>query len=120
MFQRLQPILHVQNVASEKAFYLALGFEVQYEAADFVAFSYGDVILFGLQQDSLGDAPTFGAQMEWQFGVTSVQSVADRCGEAGLLVVEPPHEKPWGEWMVIVQSPNGYRVVFEGPLTEPQ
>lgn len=117
MYQRLQPILHLQDLSSEQDFYLRLGFTLHYATADFVAFSHGDAILFGLQQDPAGDAAYFSQQMEWQFGVTDVQAVATLCEAAALPILEPLHQTPWGEWVVVVQSPNGYRVVFEGPLT---
>ena len=43
MYTRIQPILYVEDVKSEKAFYEKLGFAVHDELEGFVAMSYGSV-----------------------------------------------------------------------------
>ncbi|HEX6292799.1 MAG TPA: VOC family protein [Herpetosiphonaceae bacterium] len=116
MYTRLQPVLNVQDVDAEKAFYTALGFRIDYEADDFKALAYGEAILFGLQAAPQSDPAQLDQQLIWQIGTSSVQAVAQRCAEHAIPVIQPATLQEWGEWTLIVRSPNGYRVIFEGPL----
>ncbi len=117
MYTRLQPILSVRNLAAEKDFYQKLGFILAYDTADFVAFSYGTTILFGLQHNEAADLSGMEQQLLWQIGTSSVRAVEERCLAAQLDIMEAPQLQPWGEWTLKVQSPNGYTVIFEGPET---
>jgi len=116
VYTRLQPILYVRDLATEKEFYRKLGFSVAYEKDDFAAMSYRDTILFGLQVKEGSNAASFEQQLIWQIGVQSVEAVCKLCEQEGLSIGEGPVLQDWGEWTVTVRSPNGYRVVFEGPL----
>jgi uncharacterized glyoxalase superfamily protein PhnB len=42
-----------------------------------------------------------------------------RLGAAGLLIVAPPEDKPWGERMFIVRDPNGVLIALAHRLPEP-
>jgi ribosomal protein S18 acetylase RimI-like enzyme len=135
MYTRLQPVLHVADLAAEVAFYSALGFDVELEPAGesgFAAMTYGGgalnsaaaavsgaaassgaAILFGLQSaPGLAGPPP---SLAWGIGVESVADVAALCSRHGLPVVQAPRQESWGEWTLAVRSPNGYRVTFEGP-----
>jgi catechol 2,3-dioxygenase-like lactoylglutathione lyase family enzyme len=115
MFNRLQPILNVRSVQAEREFYVRLGFEVSHESDGFVALSCGAPVLFGLQQGEQGDPASFERQMYWQFGVDSVGDLARRCEREGIPIESPPALQEWGEWVLTLRSPSGYRVTFEGP-----
>jgi catechol 2,3-dioxygenase-like lactoylglutathione lyase family enzyme len=118
MYTRLQPVLNVQDVTAEKAFYTSLGFHVNYESEDFLALAYDEGILFGLQHAPQSDPAQFQQQMVWQIGTSSVDAVAQRCMQHHIPIIQPVTLQDWGEWTLIVRSPNGYRVVFEGPLNQ--
>lgn len=112
---RLQPILNVRNVEAEKQFYVCLGFTVAYQADGFVALALGDGLLFGLRQTERADPTAFEQQMYWQFGVESVRDVARQCDREGLSIETPMTVQTWGEWVLVLRSPGGYRIAFEGP-----
>ena len=112
MYTRLQPILLVRDLAGEARFYERLGFTLAAHGPDFASASYGEQILFGLQRDA---GAALGRDLVWQIGCTSVAAVARRCAAEGIELAEPLTEQPWGEWTMAVESPNGYRVIFEGP-----
>lgn len=117
MFTRLQPILFVADLEAEVAFYAALGFTVQHREPGFVGLCR-DQILFGLQHRD-GTAFDGGQPLIWQIGTDDIGAVHDRCRRAGLAVVEGPQLQTWGEWLMTLMSPNGYRVVIEGECREP-
>ncbi len=77
-----------------------------------------DEILFGLQQR---EGATYGETQPviWQIGTGDIGAVHDRCREAGLAVLQGPQLQAWGEWLMILASPNGYRIVIEGERSEP-
>lgn len=115
MFTRIQPILFVHNLTSEIDFYTLLGFKTLQQNQDFVAVSAEETILFGLQARADFDPSSAANQMIWQIGVRSVQEVYELCIEAALPIKDEPAKMDWDEWTMAVESPNGYRVVFEGP-----
>ena len=57
----------------------------------------------------------FEQQMYWQFGVDSVRDVARQCEREGLSIETPMTLQTWGEWVLVLRSPGGYRIAFEGP-----
>lgn len=114
MFTRLQPILRVHDLDAERDFYLALGFTLQSQGDGFVALSDGASILFGLEQDQRADPEALGQLLTWQFGVDSVGALAEHAEAMGIPIIELPRYESWGEWTVALQSPNGFRVIFEG------
>jgi GNAT superfamily N-acetyltransferase len=132
MYTRLQPVLHVADLTAEAAFYDALGFEVKpTERPGFVAVAYGGGpkgvigvgtavttvpagILFGLEEDAGFSGPSMA--LTWRIGVESVADTHALCRERQTPVAQEPRQEPWGGWMMALRSPNGYRVVFEGPL----
>jgi catechol 2,3-dioxygenase-like lactoylglutathione lyase family enzyme len=115
VYKRLQPVLNVRSIEAERQFYVQLGFTVTYQEEGFAALASGEQVLFGLQEAEQGDPAVFERQMHWQFGVGSVGEVARHCEREGLPVEMPMTLQPWGEWMLVLRSPSGYRIAFEGP-----
>ena len=99
------------------AFYLLLGFELSYNGEDFKAITYADCIEFGLSRKADVNVEGVSQHFTWQIAVNSVQEVLDICREKNLEVVQGPKKYTYdfGDvWTIIVKSPNGYDVVFEG------
>lgn len=115
MFTRLQPILMVSDLEREKQFYLTLGFQTAFETPDFAGLACGEAILIGLQKSEECHPEDFDQFCTWQIGTKSVRAVEKVCSESGLPVVDAVTEQPWGDWTLAVRTPNGYRVIFEGP-----
>jgi len=115
VYRRLQPILNVRSIEVEKQFYVRLGFKVTYQAEGFVALASGEHLLLGLREAEQADPAAFEQQMYWQFGVDSVRDVARQCEREGLSIETPMTLQTWGEWVLVLRSPGGYRIAFEGP-----
>ena len=115
MFNRLQPILNVLDIAAETQFYVRLGFSIAHQSEGFVALAAGETVLFGLKAEEESDPIAFERQMFLQFGVASVGEVARHCEREGIAVEKPMELQAWGEWMMVLRSPGGYRVAVEGP-----
>ncbi len=117
MFTRLQPVLFVADLDAEVRFYEALGFTIQHREPGFVGLCHDD-ILFGLQHR---ESVTHGEAQPliWQIGTDDIGAVHERCREMGLPVLAGPQLQAWGEWVMALTSPNGYRVVIEGEHREP-
>ena len=116
MYTQLQPVLYIKTLMAEKEFYQKLGFTVSYDEPEFAVMAYEDSILFGLQVREQFDPAQVEQQLLWQIGTRSVGSVYKVCERENLEVVQRPTLQDWGEWTLVVKSPNGYRVIFEGPL----
>ncbi len=119
LFTRLAPVLRVNDLASERAFYESLGLAVIYEGPeypDFVAFATSsESVHFGIEA-SAGemDPPTV---LTFQIGVNDIEAALARCAEAQLSY-ELEHNDPapgWSFRRLLLRSPNGYRVALEGP-----
>lgn len=119
LYTMLMPILRVKDLDAEVAFYLSLGFKLSYDDEDFKAIQYGDNIEFGLGRKSDVNVEAVSQHFTWQIAVNSVQEVLDICGEKNLEVVQglKKYTYDFGDvCTIIVRSPNGYNVVFEGDL----
>ena len=119
LYTMLMPILKVKDLDAEVAFYLLLGFELSYNGEDFKAITYADCIEFGLSRKADVNVEGVSQHFTWKIAVNSVQEVLDICREKNLEVVQglKKHTYDFGDvWTIIVKSPNGYDVVFEGYL----
>lgn len=115
----LMPILKVKNLDAEVEFYQLLGFELSYNGEDFKAIKYAENIEFGLGSKDDFNIEHISPYFTWQIAVNSVQEVLDICREKNLEVVQnlKKYTYDFGDvWIIIVKSPNGYDVVFEGDL----
>ena len=118
LYTRLQPILYIADLEAEIGFYTALEFVIKDQAEGFAAVAYGDCILFGLQRQKSPDPGVIQEFMVWQIGVMDVGLIQDLCQRQDLNTVRSPERQPWGEWIMKVESPNGWVVVFEGPINK--
>ena len=121
LFNILLPILYVGDLEAEKNFYNDLGFTISYEGDDFPGFiglAFRDTIEFGLQQKEGFDPSKINELFVWQIGCESLKTVLDICKKKGFEIIETPTivKKEWDLHEIRVKSPNGYEVVFEGPM----
>jgi catechol 2,3-dioxygenase-like lactoylglutathione lyase family enzyme len=117
MFTQLRPVLYVDDLSAETEFYQKLGFQILFQTPDSVGLVFGQPILFGLQHRT---GATYGADQPvfWQIATDNIDEVYQRCQQENLLIQSKPELQSWGEYTMTVVSPNGYRVVFEGPKNE--
>ncbi len=111
MFKRLLPILPVQNIEAEIAFYAAMGFTAQKTVSGFIAVQCNQV-LFGLQKSAEMVPP---GDLHWQMEVDNIQAAYRRAAEQGLEIITLPQPHPAGFWMLQLATPNGYTLTLEGP-----
>jgi catechol 2,3-dioxygenase-like lactoylglutathione lyase family enzyme len=113
------PVLYVTDPKSERDFYVKFGFTTAYEGDDFPGFLAVECsgVLFGLSSNRvLPDERPYDA-IRWQFTVDDVDEVVRICAaegwsyEVGIEAPSRAHQAPF----VVVQSPNGIPVWFEGP-----
>ncbi len=119
LFTRLVPILHVGDLTAERRFYEALGMRVTYEGPeypDFIAIGAG-ALEFGLELRDDFDAEAAAKALVWQIGVSDIDEAEGVCTRAGLQFERRTHEpaEGWRYHTLELVSPNGYRVVLEGP-----
>jgi hypothetical protein len=113
MYTRLQPILFVADLNAETEFYHKLGFVTIYQEDNFAGISDGASILFGLLCKN-SDLPVKEQPLVWQIGTSNITGLHQLCLQQALEVLQAPEKQSWGAWVMIVQSPNGYQVYFEG------
>lgn len=114
------PIVTTRKMSETRAFYTeALGFEVSFDHAHYLGLRAG-----GKGSPEIGfmlpdaDAPVeFDGKGIW-FGL----SVADadrehaRLAEAGVTVLQPPADQPWGARSFVIQDPNGVVISISHPI----
>ena len=118
LFDRLIPILFVDDLEAERDFYIRLGFTVSYqgpEFEDFIALASGP-IEFGIErkQDFAPEIPD--RALIWQFGVTDIEIAKQRLTSAGVAFREEwitPRED-WKYRVLHTHTPNGYHLMLEG------
>ncbi|HEY5986481.1 MAG TPA: VOC family protein [Streptosporangiaceae bacterium] len=117
LFTRLAPVLNVEDLAAERAFYEGLGLPVIYEGTeypDFIAFGT-DTVHFGIQAAAKRNDPP--SVLTWQIGVTDVDRAAEVCRAAGIDFELEQHDPApgWRYRRLLIQTPSGYRLALEGP-----
>ena len=118
LFDRLIPILFVNDLEAERNFYVRLGFTVSYQGTefpDFIALAYGS-IEFGIErkQNFAPDIPD--RVLLWQFGVTDIEITKQRLTSTGVSFREEwvtPRED-WKYRVLHTRTPNGYHLMLEG------
>jgi catechol 2,3-dioxygenase-like lactoylglutathione lyase family enzyme len=118
LFDRLIPILFVDDLEAERDFYVQLGFTVSYQGSefpDFIALASGS-IEFGIERKQ-GFAPEMPDRvLIWQFGVTDIETTKRRLTSTGVSFREEwvtPRED-WKYRVLHTYTPNGYHLMLEG------
>ena len=119
------PILNVSDLGASFAWFAKLGWEKGWDwcppgsdAATFGAVTSGGREIF-LCLDGQGGRDEHGAWLSlWVDDVDPIHAVCER---AGLEVLEPPEDKPWGVREMHVRHPDGhvFRVSSEVPHEHP-
>ncbi len=120
LFTGMAPVLNVNDLPAERAFYESLGLPVTYEGPeypDFIAFRTGNVD-FGIQATSVDSDPA--TVLTWQLGVSDVDRAADVCRAAGLeFEIERNEPAPgWTYRRILLRTPSGFRLALEGPTEQ--
>jgi len=119
LFERLIPILLVEDLQAERDFYVSLGFTVTYQGTefpDFIALGHGS-IEFGISRRESFSSDLPDRVLTWQFGVTDVDLTKQRLTVAGVAFREEwvtPRED-WKYRVLHARTPNGYYLLLEGP-----
>jgi catechol 2,3-dioxygenase-like lactoylglutathione lyase family enzyme len=119
LFARLVPILCVEDLQTERDFYVSLGFAVTYQGAefpDFIALGHG-AIEFGISRREGFSSDLPDQVLTWQIGVTDVDLTKQRLTASGVIFREEwviPRED-WKYRVLHVRTPNGYHLLLEGP-----
>lgn len=113
MFTQLRPILFAEDLPAEVDFYRKLGFQILFEMPGMTGLTYGEAILFGLQQRP-GARFADEQPLVWQIATDDIDAVHQTCRQEGFSILEEPEQQAWGDWIFSARTPNGYRLVFEG------
>jgi catechol 2,3-dioxygenase-like lactoylglutathione lyase family enzyme len=118
LFDRLIPILFVDDLDAERDFYVSLGFTVTYQGTefpDFIAIGHGS-IEFGIERREGFDSEVPDCVLIWQFGVKNIDTTKQRLTAAGVPFREEwviPRED-WKYRVLHARTPNGYHLMLEG------
>ena len=119
LFDRLIPILFVDDLHAERDFYVSLGFTVTYQGSefpDFIALAHGS-IEFGIERREDFDPENPDQVLTWLFGVRNIEAAKQRPTEAGVQFREEwvtPRED-WKYRVLHARTPNSYYLLLEGP-----
>lgn len=102
MFTSLTPILYVKDLATEKKFYLDLGFTLSYSGETlpsgeqfpmFISLKYGKTIEFGLEQKNSFDIKKVGKQIVWQISSNSLTTIIKLCKKRRIIIFQQPRKE---------------------------
>jgi catechol 2,3-dioxygenase-like lactoylglutathione lyase family enzyme len=119
LFERLIPILFVNDLHAERDFYVSLGFTVTYQGTefpDFIALGHGS-IEFGISRREKFTSDLPERVLSWQFGVKDIDTAKQRLTSEGITFREEwvtPSED-WKYRVLHASTPNGYHLMLEGP-----
>jgi catechol 2,3-dioxygenase-like lactoylglutathione lyase family enzyme len=118
LFERLIPILFVNDLHAERDFYVSLGFTVTYQGTefpDFIALGYGS-IEFGISRRERFTSDLPDHVLSWQFGVKDIDTAKQRLTSGSIAFREEwvtPRED-WKYRVLHAHTPNGYSLMLEG------
>lgn len=119
LFERLIPILFVDDLQAERDFYISLGFTVTYQGTefpDFIALGHGS-IEFGISRRESFTSELPDRVLTWQFGVKDIDMLKQQLTSNGVAFREEwvtPRED-WKYRVLHARTPNGYNLMLEGP-----
>ena len=115
-FNKLVPILFVEDLESEISFYTTLGFEISYQGEEFPGFvglRHGD-IEFGLEKKENFDPQKAKQSFIWQMGTDNFSKVIEICKENAIEYTAPKqYWEKMDAWEMIIKTPNGYNLQLE-------
>lgn len=105
--------LQVRNLAASRTFYtemLGLTIDERFDTPDFVLFDTNS-IPFGLSEAkvNLDEAPQTGWGVTLWLDCDAVDELHVRLAEAGVTIIRPPFDSPFGRAFVFA-DPDGYRI----------
>ncbi len=105
--------LQVRNFSASRAFYTeTLGFTVdpRFDTSDFVLFDTNSIpFALNAAKVNLDDAPQPGWGMTLWIDCDQVDELHTRLVAAGVTIVTPPFDGPFGRTLVFI-DPDGYRI----------
>ncbi|HEY0753490.1 MAG TPA: VOC family protein [Ktedonobacteraceae bacterium] len=106
--------LQVRDLSVSRAFYiemLGLTVDERFDSADFVLFDTNS-IPFGISaaRVNLDETPQPGLGVTLWLDCDEVDELHAKLAAAGITIVTPPHDSPFGRALVFI-DPDGYRIV---------
>ncbi len=127
MSLRAFPVLYAKDVESVAAFYVRLGFDVQFQmpgpdgATGFIGLRRDAAELAVATEDSprmlAGVEPGPGPRHELFVYVEDVDATVAALRDAGASVLRTPADMPWGERVSFVADPEGNVVSLAAPAS---
>jgi catechol 2,3-dioxygenase-like lactoylglutathione lyase family enzyme len=113
----------VEDVPAAVAFYRdTLGFEIkQQQDDDYVVFAVPGILHFGVWSRSAAAQATFGDRaaadsiplgFHIEFEVDDLNQTAEQIDASQCVLVQPPHEEPWGQKTTRAIAPGGGLIGF--------
>lgn len=105
--------LHTHDLAAARRFYSeTLGFETLAEPPGALIFRTAAGASWAVREPRPGEAQSgFGAGVSIWFGVPEVDALHARLGAAGVAILTPPHDGPFGR-MFALTTPDGHTLTL--------
>ena len=118
LFDRLIPIIFVEDLEAERDFYINLGFTLTYQGTefpDFIALGQG-TIEFGIERRENFASELPERVLIWQFGVKDIEIAKTLLASAGVTYREEwvTVREDWKYQVLRARTPNGYTLMLEG------
>jgi uncharacterized glyoxalase superfamily protein PhnB len=115
---KLVPIISTAETEAAKQFYQRhFDFKIIFEAMGYVALrAPGGNVEIAFMQPCERELPFRGDGVTLAFNVANVDEEHERLRAAGVAIVQPPEDKPWGDRSIIVRDPVGVWVYLSHPI----
>lgn len=78
---------------------------------------YADLLLFPDRDGALRDKPK-GVGVALNYASSDVDQLVERARQYGARIIEGPIDRPWNVRELVILDPDGYRLVFNGPVPD--
>ena len=113
-------ILISDELAALRHFYAeVLGFEVIEQRPDYVKLDAGSIFIALRCPNRPYDHPAAGGSVQLAFPTNEVDQWAERLRLAGVEILEPPTDQPWGHRTVFASDPDGNLIEFYASVEPP-